>query len=74
MSAATLLWAVSGITALLLLPVGAFRMLAYRSGETDHTPALRAVAVMALGIGGVAALVFAGLTVWFLASGQRPWA
>lgn len=73
MSAAALLWAVSGITALLLLPVGAFRMLAYRSGETDHTPTLRAVAVMALGVGGVAALLFIGLTVWFLATGEQPW-
>lgn len=73
MTAAALVWAVAGITAVLLLPVGAFRMLAYRSGETDHTPTLRAVAVMALGIGGVAALVFVGLTVWFLASGEQPW-
>lgn len=30
--------AVSGICAFLLLPVGAFRMVAHRSGEADHTP------------------------------------
>ena len=72
MSGEGLIWAVSGICAFLLLPVGAIRMIAYRSGEVDHTPALRSVARLALGIGGAALLVFAGLTGWFLATGTRP--
>jgi hypothetical protein len=72
MSTAALLWAASGISALLLLPVGAIRLLAYRSGEVDHTPALHGVALMAVGLGSAALVVFAGLTVWFLVSGERP--
>jgi hypothetical protein len=73
MSTAQTLWAVCAITAFLLLPVGAVRMVAYRSGEVDHTPALRAVAVLALGLGTVALVGFLALTVWFLATGGRPW-
>jgi hypothetical protein len=72
MSAAQLVWAVSGIFAFLLLPVGAFRMLAYLSGEFDHTRGLRSVALLALGIGGAGLVVFLGLTIWFLASGRQP--
>lgn len=72
MSAVQIVWAVSGFCALLLLPVGAFRMLAYRSGEVDHTPALRSVAVLALGLGALGFVVFAVLTAWFLVTGQRP--
>jgi hypothetical protein len=30
------------------------------------------VAVLALGLGGAALLVFAALTLWFLATGSRP--
>lgn len=73
MSIAQALWAVSAIVAVLLLPVGAFRWVAYRSGETDHTPALRGVALMALGLGAVAFCAFAALTVWFLVTGRQPW-
>lgn len=72
MSAVQVVWAVSGICALLLLPVGAFRLLAYRSGEVDHTPALRSVALLAVGLGALGFVVFAVLTAWFLATGQRP--
>ncbi|HSE10452.1 MAG TPA: hypothetical protein VLB29_17455 [Nocardioidaceae bacterium] len=72
MSAVEALWAASGISAFLLLPVGAIRLLAYRSGEVDHTPALHAVALLAVGLGSGALLVFASLSVWFLASGERP--
>lgn len=72
MSAVQIIWAVAGICALLLLPVGAFRMLAYRSGETDHTPALRFVALLALGLGALGFVVFLVLTAWFLVTGQRP--
>ena len=73
MSIAQALWAVSGIVAALLLPVGAFRWVAYRSGEADHTPGLRGVALMALGLGALGLVAFLGLTVWFLAGGRRPW-
>ncbi|HEU4513119.1 MAG TPA: hypothetical protein VFR87_08435 [Nocardioidaceae bacterium] len=73
MTTAQTLWAVCGIAAFLLLPVGAFRMLAYLSGEVDHTPAMRAVARMALVVGGVALAAFLGLTAWLLATDQRPW-
>jgi uncharacterized membrane protein YhfC len=73
MGTAQAVWALCGIVALLLLPVGAFRWIAYRSGETDHTPALRDVALMALGIGGAAFAGFLGLTAWFLATGRNPW-
>jgi hypothetical protein len=66
-------WAVAGIVAVLLLPVGAFRWVAYRSGETDHTPALRGVALMTLGIGGGGFVAFLALTAWFLATGRQPW-
>jgi len=72
MSATEMLWAGSGICAFLLLPVGAIRLVAYRSGGVDHTPALRAVALLALGLGTAALAVFTALTVWFLATGSRP--
>jgi hypothetical protein len=72
MSRAQLVWAVSGICALLLLPVGAIRLIAYRSGEVDHSPALRSVALLALGLGGAGLAVFVVLTAWFLATGRRP--
>jgi O-antigen/teichoic acid export membrane protein len=71
-STAGLVWSVSGMVALLLVPVGLIRMVAYRSGEVDHTRGLRSVAVLALGLGGAALLVFAVTTVWFLVSGDSP--
>jgi hypothetical protein len=72
MSFPQVLWAVTGIMAFLLLPVGAIRMIAYRSREIDHTPTLRKVAVFALGLGGAAFVLFVVLSIWFLATGQRP--
>jgi hypothetical protein len=66
------LWAVTGIIAFLLLPVGAIRMIAYRSREIDHTPTLRKVAVLALALGGAAFVVFVILSIWFFATGERP--
>lgn len=45
-----------------LLPMGAIRMLAYRSGEIDHTPGMRRIAMLALSLGclfAVSALVLA---------------
>jgi len=72
MTPAQVAWLVSLVVAGGLLPVGAIRMLIYRSGDIDHTPALRFVAWFALIIGGVALAVWAGLTVWFLATGASP--
>lgn len=70
--AARLAWAVSLITALMLLPVGAMRMLIYRSRQVDHTKTHHFVAWLALGLGGVALVVFLVLTFWFVATGRRP--
>jgi len=39
-----------------LLPVGVIRMLAYRSGEVDHTPGMRNLAIVALALGAVSAV------------------
>jgi hypothetical protein len=41
------------------LPLGVVRLLAYRSGETDHTPTMRTAALFALALGlvGLACLV-----------------
>ena len=72
MTGAQTAWVVSLVVAGGLLPVGAIRMLVYRSGEIDHTPTMRRVAVFALVGGGVALVVWAVLTVWFLASGTSP--
>jgi hypothetical protein len=72
MSTTQVLWAVAGIVAFLLLPVGAIRMIAYRSQEIDHTPTLRNVAVFALALGGSAFVLFIVLSIWFVATGQRP--
>jgi hypothetical protein len=72
MSVPQVLWAVTGIIAFLLLPVGAIRMIAYRSREIDHTPTLRKVALLALGLGGAAFVLFVALSIWFVATGQRP--
>lgn len=50
------------VAAAWLLPVGFIRFLAYQSGSPDHTPGMRNIAIMALGLGGVclvAAIVLA---------------
>ena len=67
-----LVWAGAGIVGLGLLPIGMIRMLAYRSGEVDHTAALNFVALLAIGLGAAGVLVFLGLTAWFLVAGARP--
>jgi hypothetical protein len=72
MSTMTVVWLGSAIAAFMLLPVGAIRLLAYRSGSVDHTPTMRAVALLALGLGTVALVLFAGLSVWLLVAGERP--
>lgn len=68
-----MLWVACGVSAFLLLPVGAVRLLAYRSGEVDHTPALRAVAVFALVGGGVAFAGFLVLALVLAVRGDAPW-
>lgn len=72
MSAAQVAWMVCLVVTAGLLPVGAIRMVAYRSGEVDHTPTMRFVAWLALVIGGTAFVVWLALTVWFLVSGTSP--
>lgn len=69
MDTAHLVWGGSGIAAFLLLPVGAIRMVAYRSRQVDHTPTMRRVAHLALGLGGLALAVFVASTVWLLLAG-----
>lgn len=72
MSVAGVVWAVSLIAALGLLPVGLLRLVAYRSGGVDHTAGLHLVARLALVVGGLALLVFVAVTVWLLVTGHRP--
>ncbi|NYG57172.1 hypothetical protein BJ980_000095 [Nocardioides daedukensis] len=62
-------WAASLIAAGWLLPIGIWRMMAYRSGQVDHTSGMRGVAVMALGLGIFATVMFVVLTIW-IASGS----
>ena len=64
MTAAEAVWAASLVTAVVALPVGAIRMLAYRSGGVDHTRGMYGVALLALGLGAVALVVLVGMTLW----------
>ncbi|MDP9822471.1 hypothetical protein [Nocardioides massiliensis] len=41
------------------LPAGVWRILAYRSGQVDHTPGMRNVGILALSLGIVSATVLA---------------
>lgn len=68
-----MLWAAAGVSALLLLPVGAVRLLAYRAGGVDHTRGLHAVAVFALATGSVCLAAFLLLGVALAVTGDRPW-
>lgn len=72
MTTAQLVWALALIVTLTMLPVGAMRMVIYRSRQIDHTPTHRFVAWLALvvGLAGLALLV--AMTVWFVATGRRP--
>lgn len=56
-------WAASLVAAGWLLPIGMWRMLAYRSEQVDHTPGMRLVAVIALSLGVLAATCFVIMTV-----------
>ena len=61
-----LAWAVSLLVTLTALPVGAVRMIAYRSGEIDHTQTLLIAASVALSIGVVALLALLVTSVMLL--------
>ncbi len=62
MDALEIAWALSFIATAWFLPTGAIRMIAYASGQVDHTPGMRRLAVATLGTGVVAATVTAALT------------
>ncbi|HET6625380.1 MAG TPA: hypothetical protein VFG63_03235 [Nocardioidaceae bacterium] len=51
MTGLQILWGVGLLVTLAALPMGAIRMLAYRSGEIDHSPTMLTAAWVALGIG-----------------------
>lgn len=72
MDAAQVGWVVSLVVAVVLLPVGGIRAIAYHSGEADHTRGMRFVARLALGLGTLALAVLVALTLWFLAADRRP--
>jgi hypothetical protein len=50
-SALQLLWGAAVVVTLGALPVGAVRMIAYRSGEVDHTRTMRIAAYVAVALG-----------------------
>lgn len=56
-------WVASVVAMGWFLPIGAIRMLAYRSGQVDHSLGMRNVAVLALALGGVATVCMIVLTV-----------
>jgi hypothetical protein len=59
MSGLQMAWVLSLLITLTALPVGMVRLLAYRSGEIDHTRTLLVAAVVAMSIGVLAAVVLA---------------
>jgi len=67
MDGVRLAWLIALVSAGWLLPVGAVRMLAYRSGDVDHTRGMRFVAIMALSGGAVAAVALVVLSIWLAA-------
>lgn len=56
-------WGLSFMAALWFLPMGAIRLMVYRSKEIDHTRGMQKVARTILSIGIVALVLFAILTV-----------
>ncbi|GAA1508297.1 hypothetical protein [Nocardioides humi] len=60
-------WSVALIVTAGTLPPGMIRALAYRSGSVDHTPGMRTVAAVVLGIGLVGLVCFLSLSVALLA-------
>ncbi len=63
MSGLGIAWSVSVVVFGWLLMVGVIRLLAYRSGQVDHDPGMRFVAVLALGLAAVAAATMLVLTI-----------
>lgn len=68
MDAAVFAWSVALIVTVGTLPPGLVRALAYRSGSVDHTPGMRLVATVVLGVGLVALVCFLALSVLLLAA------
>ncbi|HET6699435.1 MAG TPA: hypothetical protein VFG88_10135 [Nocardioidaceae bacterium] len=66
MSSLQLAWAASLLVVITALPMGAIRMVAYRSGEIDHSRTMLLAASVALSIGLVALLVLALTSVLLL--------
>lgn len=62
MDALEIAWALSFIATAWFLPIGAIRMIAYVSGQVDHTPGMRRLAVATLATGAGAAVVMVSLT------------
>lgn len=62
MDALTYAWTVALLVTACTLPVGIIRTLAYRSGEIDHTPTMRTVAILAMSLGLLGLLCFAALS------------
>lgn len=62
MDALEIVWALSFIATAWFLPIGAIRMIAYASGQVDHTPGMRRLAAATLGTGLAAAVVMVALT------------
>jgi len=56
-------WAASVVATAWLLTVGMVRLVAHRSGQVDHTPGMRNVALLALSLGVLAAICMIVLTV-----------
>lgn len=65
MDTLTFWWAIALIVTAGALPVGIIRTLIYRSGDIDHTPTMRTVAIfaVALGLVGLVALVVLSLVI-----------
>ncbi|MFC5730408.1 MULTISPECIES: hypothetical protein [Nocardioides] len=62
MDALTYAWTVSLLVTACTLPIGIIRTLAYRSGQIDHTPTMRTVAIFAMSLGLLGLLCFAALS------------
>jgi len=62
MDALEIACALSFIATAWFLPIGAIRMIAYASGQVDHTPGMRRLAIATLGTGVAAAVVLVALT------------
>ncbi len=58
-----IVWGISVIVTFWFLPIGVIRMIAYASGQVDHTPGMRGLALATLGTGVVAAVAMVALTI-----------